>query len=177
MSSVKGWSIVLLFSMLIVSGCLDTPSVDKEKAGYLAGIKFLETHPGQTASYTVKDPGGDAFIVYFNVTSSEGVQLGFAEYYVDRFNRDIYVSSSYATVLATGQSPNLERLFNRYPEAKSDGSLIKTESPEGRKYAWEIRIITNGVEIAVFRFDAVEEKLLGGLNIKTADYSVNLQPV
>lgn len=151
---------VFLAFALITAGCLSTPAVNKETAGYLAGIRFLETHPSKTASYTVKDRGGDAYVVYFNITSPEGIQEEFAEYYVDKFTKDVYVSSTYATLLAVKGSPDLKKLFERYPNAKGEPNLIKTETPEGQKYIWEIRIIANGVDVAVFAFDALEEKLL-----------------
>jgi hypothetical protein len=148
--------LVFAFSM---SGCLNTVVVDKEKAGYIAGIRFLEKHPGVVASYTVKDPGGDAFVVYFNITSSDEGQTDFAEYHVNKFTKEVFVSSKYATVLAVDQSPELESLFKRYPRAKIEGNLIKTKTPEGMKYYWEVNIIANGVNIAKFLFDAGEERL------------------
>jgi hypothetical protein len=165
---------IFIALLILFTGCLSTAVVDKEKAGYIAGIRFLETHPGEVAAYSVSDPGGDAFLVYFNITNQEGVQTDFAEYYVDRFTKDIYVSSNYATRLAIPQSPNLERLFKKYPEAKVHGNLIKTDDDAGRKYVWEIRVIANGVNVAVIGFDAAEEKLLGE-NIKDSlSFDINL---
>jgi hypothetical protein len=166
--------ITLIIILIFISGCLSTAVVDKEKAGYIAGIRFLETHPGEVASYSISDPGGDAFLVYFNMTNQEGVQTDFAEYYVDRFTKDIYVSSNYATRLAIPQSPELERLFKKYPEAKVHGNLIKTDDSASRKYVWEIRVIANGVNVAVIGFDAAEEKLLAK-NIKDSlSFDINL---
>jgi hypothetical protein len=40
---------------------------------------------------------------------------------------------------------------------------------------WEIRVIANGVEVAVFAFDAASEKLLNE-NIKTYQV-INITPV
>ena len=175
MAFAKSCWVVFLALALITSGCLSTPQVDKEKAGYIAGIKFLESHPTETASYTVSDPGGDAFLVSFSIVSAEGVETGFAEYYVDRYTRDVYVSTKYATSLAIDQSPGLTRLFERYPEAKVDGNLIDPKIVGERRYVWEIRVIANGVNVAVFAFDAASEKLLNE-NIKTPQV-INIPPV
>lgn len=173
MSFPKNYWVVFLALALTTSGCLSTPLVDKEKAGYIAGIRFLESNPGETASYTVSDPGGDAYLVSFSI--AEGEETGFAEYYVDRYTRTVYVSSRYATELAIDQSPGLARLFERYPEAKVDGNLLDPENVAGRRYVWEIRVIANGVNVAVFAFDAANEELINE-NIKT--YRVfSIQPV
>jgi hypothetical protein len=175
MTFAKSWWVAFFTLALIISGCLSTPNVDKEKAGYIAGIKFLESHPTETASYTVSDPGGEAFLVSFSIVSPEGEETGFAEYYVDRYTRDVYVSTKYATLLAIDQSPGLKRLFERYPEAKVDGGLLDPESVAGKRYVWEIRVIANGVDVAVFAFDAASEKLLNE-NIKTYQV-INITPV
>jgi hypothetical protein len=145
---------------LITLGCLSTPVIDSEKAGYLAGIKFLETHPGATASYTSTDTGGDAFVVYFNITMPEEGESDFAEYYVDKYTRDVYASPKYSSKLAIEQSLNLKRLFERYPNAEGEPLLIKTETPNGNRYVWELRLVANGVEVAIYVFDAVDERLL-----------------
>jgi hypothetical protein len=174
MAFTKIFWVILLTLTLITSGCLSTPSVDSEKAGLLAGIRFLETHPGEIATYSVKDPGGDAYLVYFNITSEEGVQTGFAEYYVDRFSRDVYVSSNFATFLAIDQSLKLERLFNRYPHAKYDGALLKSKKDGAPRYVWQIRVVANGVDLGDFSFDADEEKFLReNLDLPTV---INIRP-
>jgi hypothetical protein len=160
MAFSKIFWVILLTLTLLSSGCVSTPSVDREKAGLLAGVRFLETHPGEIATYSVRDPGGDAYLVYFNITSEDGVQTGFAEYYVDRFSRDVYVSSNFATILAIDQSPRLDRLFNRYPHAKYDGTLIKSKKEGQPMYVWQIRVVADGVDLGDFSFDANEEKFL-----------------
>lgn len=156
---------ILIIVFIISAGCLTPPNIDEEKAGYIAGIRFLETNPGEKASYRVSDPGGDAYRVYFNI-SKEGFKNGFAEYYVDKFNRDTYVTPNYAIVLAIEENERVKSLFTRYPNAKVEGTLL-TELSGDNKYIWEIRVIANGVNIAVFAFDGVEEKILGEPSFKT----------
>ncbi len=157
--------IAFLFTAMVISGCISAPAaIDKEKAGYIAGIKFLETHPGEQATYIVTDTGGDAYSVYFNITGPTGEDKGFAEYHVDKRSRDVYVSSVFATSLAIKQSVGLTRVFERYSEAKIDGNLI---SDKKGSYVWNIHVIANGVDIADFKFDAVEEKIIGEPNIKS----------
>ncbi|RMF88884.1 MAG: hypothetical protein D6733_07580, partial [Methanobacteriota archaeon] len=102
----------------------------------------------------------DAYVVYFNITGPNGTQKDFAEYYVDKYTRDVYASNNYAVKLAIEQSPNIKRIYDRYPHTEGEPLLIKSETQNGHSYIWELRLIANGVEVAVFRFDAVKEKLL-----------------
>ncbi|GBE18312.1 hypothetical protein BMS3Abin16_00908 [archaeon BMS3Abin16] len=177
MGSLKSGAIVVLLILLVsAAGCLNTPNIDKEKAGYIAGIHFLETHPGEVASYSVSDPGGDAYVVYFNRTAPGGAAHDFAEYYVDKYNRNVYVSSKYATVLAVTQNKDLEKLFKRYPSAQIEGELLDPSEAGGKKYVWKIRVIANGVHAAIFGFDAVEEKIVGTPTIYSSQ-TINIQPV
>jgi hypothetical protein len=168
----KGILAIFFVFALITIGCVSAPAIDSEKAGYLAGIKFLETHPGETASYTTTDTGGDAFVVYFNITMPEEGESDFAEYYVDKYTRDVYASPKYSSKLAIEQSPNLKMLNNRYPHAEGEPLLIKSETPTGRRYVWELRLVANGVEIAIYVFDAVDERLLAE---QIEMYQVNIQ--
>ncbi len=155
------WRISLLLFLAVFSlGCLKTPNIDEEKAGLIAGVRFLETYPGQVASYTVKDTGGDAYVVYFNVTSPEGKQIGFAEYYVDKFTKDVYASPKYAAAKAIEENSDVKTIYLRYPGAKTDPHLIIAEEPEGRRYVWEIKVIANAVDVAVIRYDATNDRLL-----------------
>jgi hypothetical protein len=169
--------IIFLAILTIGSGCLSTPVVDKEKAGYIAVIRFQETQQitgsPYLAPYTVRDPGGDAYAVYFNITSAQGEQIGFAEYYVDKYTRDIYVSPNFGTSLAIEQSDSIKRVFNRYPEAKIEPNLIKTESPTGNQYIWDITVIANGVRTARFGYDAVNEKVLSESFLQLRSIDIN----
>ena len=176
MGSLKSGAIILLILLVSATGCLNTPNIDKEKAGYIAGIRFLETHPGEVASYSVRDPGGDAYVVYFNRTAPGGAAHDFAEYYVDKYNRDVYVSPRYATVLAIDENKQLETLFKRYPSAQVEGELLDPSKAGGKKYVWKIRVIANGADAAIFGFDAVEEKIVGTPTIYSSQ-TINIQPV
>ncbi len=176
MGFVKSGTIILLILLVFAAGCLNTPNIDKEKAGYIAGIHFLETHPGEVATYSVSDPGGDAYVVYFDRTAQVGAPQDFAEYYVDKYNRQVYVSPKYATILAVEQNNDLERLFKRYPSAQVEGELLNPSEVSGKKYVWKIRVIANGANAAIFGFDALEEKLLGTPTIYSAQ-TINIQPV
>ena len=159
-SKIGLWGLIVI--AVIISACVSAPTIDKEKAGYLAGIRFLETHPGEVASYSVKDPGGDAYVVFFNTTtSSDDVRIDFAEYFVDKYTKDVYVSSKYANALSIEKSSNINALFKRYPSAKYTANLLETGEGENIKRIWEIRVIANSVDVAVFAFDADEELVLG----------------
>jgi len=159
MAPAKRAPALIAILLILSTACVTPPPVDREKAGYLAGIRFLETHPGAKASYSIKDPGGEAYLVTFNITSGSEDE-GFAEYYVDKFTRDVYVSSRYAVLLALRESDSLRQLFQRYPNAKTSGELLKAGKQGERRYVWEIRVVGDGHELAVFGFDAKEEKLL-----------------
>jgi|GEM_PF-3138353 len=176
MASLKVTWIVLLIFLVSAAGCLSTPNIDKEKAGYIAGIRFLETHPGEVASYSVSDSGKDTYIVYFTRTAPGGAAQDFAEYYVDKYNRDVYVSPKFATVLAIDENPQLEALFKRYPSAQIEGALLDPSEVAGKKYVWKIRVLANSADVAIFGFDALDEVVVGTPTIFTSKV-INIQPV
>jgi hypothetical protein len=158
---------LILILLVLGLGCLESPVVDKEKAGLLAGIRFLETHPGEIAKYSVRN-GGDFFLVYFNITAPNGQQKDFAEYYVDKYNRDVYVSGNYASRIAMERNPNVRRILET---GEGKQNLLKLDNEADRGYVWEVKLTDNKADLGVFYFDAVAEKLI---QVRLRNFDVEL---